>query len=118
MTVGDTDAMNLGAAAAQDREVFRAVVFPGSVVVFAEDDIEHPMQPVLDAPMTAHRLQQSFGGDVLGQEEIAHEWLLRTSAMRASARGNAAQSNDAGEAACGVHAGVANDGGISRFARS
>jgi hypothetical protein len=98
---------------AQDREVFRAVVFPGSGAVFAEDDVEDPMQSILDAPMTAHRLQQSFGGDVLGQEEM---WLLRTSTMRASARGDAAQSDDAGEAACGRYAGVSNDCGISRFA--
>src|SRR6266550_4307866 len=50
----------------QDREVLRGIVFSGSVAILVEQNIEDPMQAVLDAPMTAHDLQQSLGRDILG----------------------------------------------------
>src|ERR1700737_2789715 len=56
----------------QDREVLWSIVFSGSFAILVEQDIEYPMQPVLDAPMTAYNLQQSLGGDVLGKQVVAH----------------------------------------------
>jgi hypothetical protein len=40
------------------REVLGRVVFPSSVAILVEDDIEYPMQLVLDPPMGAHDAQQ------------------------------------------------------------
>ena len=69
------------------------------------------MQLVLDAPMTAHNLQSSFGGHIFGKQVVAHDRLVGTPTMGASARGDASQSNHAGKMVCGGHTGVANDGG-------
>jgi len=59
----------------QDRQVLWGVVFSGSRTVFVEDDIENPMQLVLDSPMTAHGVQQSLGGEELGKQVIARDRL-------------------------------------------
>ena len=93
----------------QDREVLRGVVFSGSVAILVEQDIEHPMQSVFDAPMTAHNLQQPPGGDVFGKHIVAHGRLVGRLAMAASARGDASHGNDARKAVRRSHAGVAND---------
>ena len=100
----------------QDREVLRTIVFSGSVAILVEHDVEYPMQPVLDTPMTAHNLQQSLGGDVLGKQVIAHGRLVGPPAMEASARGDAGHGNDTRKAVCSSHVGVANDGGAPRRA--
>lgn len=100
---------------AQDREVFRTIVFSGSVAILVEHDVEHPMQPVLDAPMTAHNLQQPLGGNVLGKQVVAHGGLVGALAMEASARGDASHGNDPWKVVCSRHAGVAYDGGTPGF---
>src|SRR5271168_1970689 len=94
----------------QDREVLGTIVFSGTVAILAEHDVEHPMQPVLDAPVTAHNLQQSFGGNVLGKQIIAHSRLVGAAAVEASARGDARDGDHTGKAVCGSDVGVANDG--------
>ena len=68
--------------APQDREVLGTVVFSGSAAVLVEHDVEDPMQLVLDPPMTAHDLQQSFGGNVLGKQVVAHRRLFGTLAVK------------------------------------
>src|SRR4029077_3645446 len=67
---------DIGREPPQSCEVFGGGVLPGSVGVLGEDDIEDPMKPVLDAPMAADCVQQSFGGHVFGQQEVAHHRLL------------------------------------------
>jgi hypothetical protein len=37
-----------------DGHVLRAVAFSVTGLVFAKDHVQHPMQPVFDAPMTAY----------------------------------------------------------------
>jgi hypothetical protein len=95
----------------QNGEVLRAVVFSGSATVLVEHHIEHPMQAILDTPMTAHDLQHPVGSHVLGKKIIVHDdRLLGAPGMGASARGDARQRDHAGKAICRRHAGVANDG--------
>ena len=58
------------------REVLGSVVLSSSIAILVEDDIEDPMQLILDAPMRAHDAQQPLGGNVFGKKEVAHErWL-------------------------------------------
>ena len=52
-----------------DGHVLRAVAGPQAGEIVAEDDIEHPMEPVFDAPMGAHRLGEGCGIE-LGRAEI------------------------------------------------
>src|SRR5262245_36841194 len=47
----------------QDGEVFGCVVLSGAVGVLGEVDVEHPMELVLDGPMTARDVQQPLGRD-------------------------------------------------------
>jgi hypothetical protein len=42
---------------AQDGEVFGSIVLSGTVRILGEVDVERPMEPVLDAPVTACDLQ-------------------------------------------------------------
>src|SRR5450432_3565268 len=58
---------------AQDGEVFRGIVLSSAVGVLGEMDVEHPMELVLDTPMTASDMQQLLGRDVFGQEVVAHD---------------------------------------------
>ena len=67
---------------ADDCKVLGSMVFPGSVAVFVEDDIEHPMQLVLDGPMAAHDLQKFFGREVFGKQIVACERALGTTAVQ------------------------------------
>ena len=46
----------------EDSKVLGRVVFASSVAILVEDDIEYPMQLVLDPPMGAHDAQQLLGG--------------------------------------------------------
>jgi len=65
------------------REVLGSVVLSTSIAILVEDDIEHPMQPILDAPMRAHDAQQPLGRNVFGKKEVAHEWRLGATAFAA-----------------------------------
>src|SRR5438046_9340629 len=58
---------------AQDGKIFRGIVLTGAVGVLGEMDVEHPMELVLDTPMTASDVQQSLRRDVFAQEIVAHE---------------------------------------------
>src|SRR5271167_3560941 len=95
---------------AQDGEVLGSIVLSCAVCILGEVDVERPMEPVLDAPMTACDLQEAFGRQVFGQEIMAHERWIGTMAAPASARGDPAQRNDAGEVVDCSQAGIAHDG--------
>ena len=43
-----------------DGHIFRAMAGPQAGEIVAEHHVEHPMQPVLDAPMAAHRARKRF----------------------------------------------------------
>ena len=98
------------------REILGSVVLSTSIAILVEDDIEHPMQLILDAPMRAHDTQQPFGGNVFGKKEVAHERRLGAAAFGASARSDAAQRNDPGKVVCGSEAGIAHNGGAPPLA--
>ena len=106
-------ANDVGGEPSQDGEVLGAIVFSGSTCVLGEENIEHPVQPVLDTPMTAHGLQQSFGGHVAGEQKVADDRLLGASALGSATRRDASQGNNTGKAVGRRHAGVANDGGAA-----
>ncbi len=61
---------------AQDRQVLVAMVFADATLIFAKGHIEHPMQAVLNAPVTAHRLQDMLRSPRAGVREatdvVAH----------------------------------------------
>ena len=54
-----------------DRHVFRAVSFSQAGLVLREYDVEHPMQPVFDAPMAAHSLGGLRRGEFGGGDIVA-----------------------------------------------
>lgn len=101
---------------AQDGEVLGGIVHSRPVAVLVEVDVEHPVQLVLDGPMTARDLQQSLGGH--------GTWTAGSSARPAARRvcpatacaTDAADRNDAWEAVDGSQAGIAHDGCPARFA--
>src|SRR5271154_3818937 len=86
---------NVECKPAQDGKVLRSIVQSGAVAVLVEMDVEHPVQLVLDGPMTARDLQQPLGGHGLGQQVIAHDQRPGALAMQLPARGDAADRNDA-----------------------
>jgi hypothetical protein len=101
--------------ASQDCEVLGSIVLSGSVRILREQDVEHPMQSVLDAPVTAHGVQQRSGCDVFGEQEVADDRFLCPPAARLSARGDAGEGANAWEPVFHRHAGIANDGGLPPF---
>src|SRR5882757_10805304 len=101
---------------AQDSEVLGSVVLSRAVAILVEVDVEYPMELVLDAPVTARDLQQPLGGHVSGQQIVPHHRRVGGIAMQSSARCDAADRDDAGEAMDGRQAGVAHDCRLPRFA--
>src|SRR5260370_944625 len=63
-------AMDVEGEAPHDRQVLRGVVLPGTVAVLVQDDVENPVQLVLDRPMRALDAQQFPGGNVLPGQEV------------------------------------------------
>jgi hypothetical protein len=74
----------------ENGEVLRRVVLSGAVAVLGEVDVEHPVELVLAAPMTARDVKQPLGRDVLGPEIVAHNQRIGALAAQASARGDPA----------------------------
>ncbi len=68
------------------------------------------MKPVLDTPMTAGDVQQPLGGDVFGQEIVAHYRGIGPLTSLAPARSDPAHRRGAWEAVESSQAGVAHDG--------
>src|SRR5262249_52545477 len=95
---------------AQDGEVFGGVVLSAAAGVLVQHDVEDPMHLVLDTPMTAHDLQQLFGGDAFGQQIVAGGWLVGGRSPATPSRCDAADRRDAGEIGGDCQSGVAYDG--------
>lgn len=108
--------VNVERQLAQDREVLGSIVFPRPVPVLGEVDIERPMKPVLDAPVTACDVQEALGRHVFGQQIMAYERRIGRMTALASARGDPADRNDAGESVNRGQTGIAHDCRSSQFA--
>src|SRR6266581_3576082 len=74
---------------AQDGQVLRGVVFSRSAAALVQDDIEHPMQLILDGPMRTLDAQQRPGRNVLREQEVAYDRRLGAAIVHPSARGDA-----------------------------
>src|SRR6202167_3633199 len=92
---------------AQNGEVLWSIVLSRTVGVLGKMDVEHPMKPVLDTPMTAGDVQQPLWGDVFGQEVVAHDRSIGVLAPQAPSRGDPAHRSDAWKAVEGSQAGIA-----------
>src|SRR5215211_7377483 len=101
---------------AQDSEVLGSIVLSCAISILGELNVEHPVELVLDGPMTARDLQQPLGGHIFGQEIMAHDRRVGAMAAQASARGDPAHRNDAGKAVERSQAGVAHDRRAPDFA--
>src|SRR5690349_16297452 len=55
----------------QKGDVLRSVVLAVAGAVLVEDDVEHPMELVLDGPVGAHDLEQLVGRERLGEQEVS-----------------------------------------------
>src|SRR5713226_4739644 len=109
-------AMDVEGEAPHDRQVLRGVVLPGTVAVLVQDDVENPVQLVLDRPMRALDAQQFPGGNVLREQEVPYGRRLGSGAVHASARGDASHRRDSGEVVFASQAVVADDGGAPLLA--
>src|SRR6202142_172953 len=101
---------------AQNGEVRWSIVLARAVGLLGKMDVEHPMKPVLDTPMTAGDGQQPLWGDIFGQEVVAHDRSIGALAPEASSRGDPAHRSDAWKAVEGSQAGIAHDGRPPRLA--
>jgi hypothetical protein len=90
---------------AENGEILGSIVHSRPVAVLVEVDVEHPVQLVLDGPMTARNLQQSLGGHGLGEQVVAQDRRIGTIALQLPARGDAADRNHTREAVEGSQAG-------------
>ena len=52
-------------------EILWREVLAGSGVVFVEDDVELPMEIILDAPMSARDFEHAVRWEALGERDIA-----------------------------------------------
>src|SRR5260370_26919770 len=102
--------MDVEGEAPHDRQVLRGVVLPGTVAVLVQDDVENPVQLVLDRPMRALDAQQFPGGNVLREQEVPYGRRLGSGAVHASARGDASHPPDSGEVVFASQAVVAEYG--------
>jgi hypothetical protein len=107
---------NVECEPSEDCEVFRGVVFARPASVLVEDDIENPVQLVLNVPVPAHDLKQPLGRHVFGEDVVPHEGRLRTAPMGPSARSDACQRNDARKVMRGSELGVVDNSGAPPFA--
>src|SRR5882757_6432411 len=101
---------------AQNGEVLGSMVAARAVAVLGKMHVEYPMEPVLDAPMATGDVEQSLGGDVFGQDIIAHERRIGALTPQASARSDASHRDSTWKAIDTRQAGIAHDRGGSRFA--
>src|ERR1044071_8666248 len=83
---------------AQDGEVLGGMIFAGAAGVCGEQDIEDPMEIVLDAPMGAHCLEELLGGEAAGDQEQANLGLLRRGAADAAPALDAPDGHGVGKA--------------------
>src|SRR5688572_31687038 len=60
----------------QQGDVLRPVVFAISGTVLVEDDVEHPVELVLDGPMGSHDMEQLAGRHGPGKQEVSRVDLV------------------------------------------
>src|SRR5688572_8257396 len=96
-----------------DGQVLGGVILSGACVVFVEDDIERPMQLVLDAPMAAHRLEQALGAEHARQEIIARG--AAGPSIDGALRYDPADGGELGEAMGLAQRGSGQNGGMTAF---
>jgi hypothetical protein len=58
--------------AANDRKVLRCVILASPGVVLVDDNVELPVEVILDTPMGLSDLQNPSGGELLGECDVAH----------------------------------------------
>jgi len=80
---------------AHDGHVGRAMVGAQAREIVSEDDVENPVQPVLDAPMAAHDATECFGIQLGGTQIIS--CLLLDFAVAFGLALDHADHGDAGE---------------------
>src|SRR5262249_37374147 len=100
---------------AQDSEVLAGMILPGAVCVLAQNDIEHPVQLVLDRPATARDTQKLLCGEG-DREQVVADRELRRAAAQLSARGDASDGCNAGKVLAETEPFVGNDAGRTAFA--
>jgi hypothetical protein len=64
-------AQDVEGEAAQAGEVFGRMILAGAHPVLVEDDIEHPVQAVLDLPVGAHDREETGGGERPREQVVA-----------------------------------------------
>src|SRR5713226_3524591 len=79
-------AMDVEGEAPHDRQVLRGVVLPGTVAVLAQDDVENPVQLVLDRPMRALDAHHFFVENVVREQDVPYFPTLGSSGGRCSRR--------------------------------
>src|SRR3974390_3858970 len=55
-----------------DCKILWPVIFAGPCVIFAEDDVERPMQLIFDAPVRAGDLQHAHRRQTFGHDHVMH----------------------------------------------
>jgi len=66
-----------------ESEVLGGMIITAPASIFAERDIEHPMELVFDGPVCPGDLDHALGGQDRGQQEVAHDHRLRLAASLA-----------------------------------
>src|ERR1043166_2890819 len=109
-------AKEIESQSAQDGEVLGGGVLSGALGIFGEDDIKDPVHLVLDGPVGANDMEEFFGWDIFGEEEVSGEGLVCRVPSGPPPGSNSGDGGDPGE---GVEAGeraVAHDGGAALLA--
>jgi hypothetical protein len=57
---------------AYDCKILWPVIFAGPCIIFAEDDVERPMQLIFDAPVCAGDFEHALGRQTFGQGHVMH----------------------------------------------
>src|SRR5258708_37799211 len=83
---------------AQGGEVSRGMIFAAAAGIFGEQDVENPMKIVLNAPVSAHGLEELFGREAAGEQEEASLGLLRRGVAGAAPALDAADGHGGREA--------------------
>src|SRR5438067_3686084 len=101
---------------AQNGEVLGSIVLPRPIAILGEMDVKHPMELVLDGPVTAGDVQQPLRRHVFGQEKVANDRRPGALVLQASPRGDPAHRCNTRKPMNCSQAGVTHDGRASRFA--
>jgi hypothetical protein len=79
----------------QHGKVVRSMILAVSRGILAEDDVEDPMELVLDGPVLADDVEQPGGAEHAGEQEVSHHDVVGL-ALDAAHAGNAGDGADGG----------------------